>query len=120
MSRIDQLRQALADVNARDFEAAAKDYADDVKFHAPGLGLDVEGRDTVLKHISEFIRQADVHYEVEEAVEHGPFVVAFARATGSLDGRQMAWDLCQVFRYDGDRVAEIWGLRGGPPEPTAT
>jgi hypothetical protein len=120
MSRTDQVRQSIAELNARDFVAAGKDFADDVRFHAPGLGLDVEGRDTMLNHISEFVEQADVHYDLEQVVEHGPFVVAFARSIGVLEGAQMAWDLCEVLRYDGDRVAEVWVVRGGPPQPTAT
>jgi hypothetical protein len=120
MSRIDQVRQSIADLNIRDFVAAGMVFADDVRFHAPGLGLDVEGRDTMFKHISEFVEQADVHCDVEHVVEHGSFVVAFARSIGVLEGEEMAWDLCEVLRYDGDHVAEVWVVRGGPPQPTST
>jgi hypothetical protein len=116
MSKSDQARQAIETLNARNFAPAAKDYADNVRFHAPGLGLDIEGRDEMLKHVSEFIQQNDVHYKVEEVVEHGPFVVLFTRSTGNLDGQQMAWDLCQILRYEGDQIAEAWALRGGPPQ----
>ena len=119
MSTSDQLRQSIEDLNRRDFAAAGKDFADNIRFHAPGLGLDVEGRDTMLEHISEFVEQADVHYEVAQVVEHGPFVVAFARSTGNLEGQQMGWDLCEVLRYEGDQVAEVWVVRGGPPQPTS-
>jgi SnoaL-like domain len=117
MSRIEQVGQSIEDLNARDFSAAGKDFADNVRFHAPGLGLDVAGRDTVLQHISEFVQQADVHYELEQVVEHGPFVVAFTQSTGNLEGQQMAWDLCQVLRYEGEQIAETWVVRGGPPHP---
>jgi hypothetical protein len=119
MSKSDQARQAIETLNARNFAPAAKDYADNVRFHAPGLGLDIEGRDEMLKHVSEFIQQNDVHYKVEEVVEHGPFVVLFTRSTGNLDGQQMAWDLCQILRYEGDQIAEAWALRGGPPQSTS-
>ena len=118
MSRTERVREGIDGLNARAFAEAARDFADDVKFHAPGLNLDVEGRETALQSISEFVEQADVHYEVEEIVEHGNFVVAFARSTGDLDGRRMGWDLCQVLRYEGDLVAETWVLRGGAPQPT--
>jgi SnoaL-like domain len=116
MSRSDQFRQSIDDLNARDFVAAGKDFADNVKFHAPGLGLDVDGRDTVLQHISDFVQHADVRYELEQVVEHGPFVVAFARSTGTLDGETMTWDLCEVMRYEADQIAEAWVVRGGPPQ----
>jgi hypothetical protein len=117
MSRSDRLKQGIEGLNARDFVSAASDFADDVKFHAPGLGLDVEGRDTVMKHVSEFVQQADIHYDVEQVVENGPFVVAFARSTGTLDGQLMTWDLCEVLRYEGHQAVEVWALRGGPPKP---
>ena len=119
MSRSDQLKQGIEGLNARDFVAASSDFADNVKFHAPGLGLEVEGRDTVMKHVSEFVQQADIQYDLEQVVEHGPFVVAFARSTGTLDGQRMRWDLCEVLRYEGDQAAEIWALRGGPPTATS-
>ena len=117
MSRSDRVRQAMDDLNARDFVAAGKDFADDVSFHAPGLGLDIEGRDTVQQHISEFVQQADVRYDLEDVVEHGPFTVAFARATGTLNGQPMTWQLCQVLRYEGEQIVETWVLRGGAPQP---
>ena len=117
MSRSDRVRQRIDDMNARDFVAAGKDFADNVRFHAPGLGLDVEGRDTVQRHISDFVQQADVRYDVEDVVEHGPFAVAFTRSTGTLDGQRVTWELCQVLRYEGEQVAEAWVLRGGAPQP---
>jgi SnoaL-like domain len=119
MGRSDRVKQSIEGLNARDFVAAAGDFAENLQFHAPGLGLDVEGRDTVMKHVSEFVQQADIHYDVEHVVEHGPFVIAFARSTGTLDGQRMTWDLWEVLRYDGDRAAEVWALRGGPPRPTS-
>jgi hypothetical protein len=120
MSRSDRLRQGIEALNARDFVAAANDFAEDLRFQAPGLGLDVEERGTVMKHVGEFVQQAPVvHYELEQVVEHGPFVVAFAQSTGTLDGQRMTWDLCEVLRYEGDEAAEVWVVRGGPPRPTS-
>jgi hypothetical protein len=119
MSRADQLREGIDALNAHDYASSGKNFAEDVKFHAPGLGLDVEGRDTVIEHVSQFVEQADVRYEVQDVVEHGPFVVAFTSSTGTLDGQRMAWELCQVMRYEDDQVAETWVLRGGAPRPTS-
>jgi hypothetical protein len=117
MSRTDQVRQGIEALNARDFTAAGKDFSDNVTFHAPGLGLDVEGRDTMLQKVGDFIAAADAHYEVADVIEHGPFVVAFARSTGNIDGQRMAWDICEVLRFEGDQATEVWALRGGAPAP---
>ena len=112
--------QGLEGLNARDFAASAENFAENIKFHAPGIGLEVEGRDAASARVREFVEQADVHYDVEEIVEHGAFSVVFARSTGTLDGQRVAWDLCQVLRYEGDKVAETWVLRGGPPQPASS
>jgi predicted ester cyclase len=117
MSRTDQVRQSIEALNARDFTAAGKDFSDKVTFHAPGLGLDVEGRETMLEKIGDFIAAADTRYEVADVIEHGPFVVAFARSTGTIEGQRMAWEICEVLRFEGDQAAEVWALRGGAPAP---
>ena len=119
MSRTDELKKSIESINARDFVGAGKEFADTVKFHAPGLGLDVEGRDTVVERVEEFVRQADVRYDLADVAEHGPFVVGFARATGNVEGQRMEWEICEVLRYDGDQIAEVWALRGGAPRPTS-
>ena len=117
MSRTDQVRQSIEALNNRDFTAAGKDFSNDVKFHAPGLGLDVQGRDTVMDSVGEFIKAADARYEVADVIEHDPFIVTFARCTGNLEGRRMTWDICQVVRFEDDQAAEVWALRGGVPAP---
>ena len=117
MSRTDLVRQSIEALNARDFTAAGKDFSDNVTFHAPGLGLDVEGRDTVLQKVGDFVEAVDARYEVAEVIEHGPFVVAFTRSTGNIDGQRMAWDVCEVLRFEGDEAAEVWAVRGGAPTP---
>jgi hypothetical protein len=117
MSRTDDIRKSLDSVNGRDFEASAANFAENLKFHAPGLGLDLEGRDAVIENVRAFVEQADVTYEVEEIVEHDPFAVVFARTTGTLAEGRMEWPICQVLRYEGDQVAEAWAVRGGEPKP---
>jgi len=71
----------------------------------------------MLQKVGDFIDAADARYEVADVIEHGPFVVAFARSTANLDGQRMAWDICEVLRFEGDQAAEVWALRGGPPAP---
>ena len=120
MSRSDQMKQSVESLNARDFVAGGKHFSETVKFHAPGLDADVEGRETVLKTVKTFLEDADASYEMHDVVEHGPFVVGFATATGNIGGQRMKWDLCEVMRYEGDQVAEVWALRGGSPTPATS
>lgn len=117
MNRIDRIRSSIEQLEAREFAAAGAAFSDDVKFHAPGLGVDVQGRDAMLDQVRRFIEQADVHYDLEDIVERGPFVVAFQRSTGTVGGRRMWWSLCQICRFDGDEATEVWALRGSDPQP---
>lgn len=118
MSRTDDVKAMLDHINSRDFDADIERFASDLRWHAPGLGVESSTRDEMLRIIERFTAQADVHYDVHQVLEQGPFVVAFARSEGVLDGRQMTWELCQVLRYEGDRIVEVWTLRGGEPVPT--
>ena len=120
MSRLERIRGVIDHMNARDFDADVDLYSEGVLFHAPGLGQEVEGRDATLKAVRSFVEEADVRYEVDEIVESGPFVVTLMRSTGTIGGERKTWDLCQVLRYEGDAVAEIWALRGGEPRPAGT
>jgi hypothetical protein len=116
-ARGNDIKHAVDHVNARDFDAASSAFAQNARFHLPGLGLDLQGRDTATARIKEVVEQGDFHYEFSDAVENGPFVVAFLTVTGMVEGQRMSWPVCQVYRYEGNSIAEVWGLRGGQPEP---
>jgi hypothetical protein len=120
MSRTDDIRQNMDSLNNRDFEASVSNFAENLRFHAPGLGLDTESRDDALANIQSFVESADVRYEVVDIVEHDPFAVVFAHSTGTFDGQRMGWDICQVLRYEGDKIAETWVVRGGEPQPVTS
>jgi ketosteroid isomerase-like protein len=117
MTRLDAVLQVLERINARDFDAVRDLHTSSARFFAPGLDLDLHGRDAILDEITRAVRQGDLRYEVQDAFEQGPFVVVFARSTGYIDGYPMGWDLCAVYRFDDDKVAETWVMRGSPPQP---
>ena len=117
MAGTDHVKRILDSINGRQYDAMRDVLAPDLKFHAPGLGIDVEGADAAISTVRDFVEQSDIRHELDEIVERGPFAVAFVRSTGRLDGRQMTWDLCQVCRLEGDSISEIWALRGSDPRP---
>jgi hypothetical protein len=119
MSRLDSVRERYQDLNARRFDANLDVIAEDVRFHAPGLGKDVQGRDTVLDVVRGFIESSDVHYEFLDAAELGPFVVSHLTTNANVDGKRLTWGLLQVERYEGDKVVEMWSLREGEPRPAS-
>lgn len=117
MGRPETVRQLLQRVNDRDFDGVRDLHTTDAHLFAPGLDLDLHGRDAIVHEIEKAVEQGELRYEVGDVFEEGPFVVAFARSTGVIDGFAMGWELCGVYRFDGDRVAETWVMRGSPPRP---
>jgi len=52
--------------------------------------------------------------EVEQLIEEGDRVVAFSRLRHKPDAPQFA--LIHIFRFEGDRIAELWDLGQEVPE----
>lgn len=117
MSRRETVLQLLEAINNRDFEGVRNAQSAEARFVAPGLDLDLAGRDAIVAEIRAAVEQGELRYDIHEVLERGPFVVAFATSTGMIDGYPMGWELCAVYRFDGDKVAETWVVRGSPPQP---
>lgn len=117
MSKVDVVNRLFERVNARDFDAVGALHASGATFFAPGLGLDLEGRDAIVREVRAAVSEFDLRYDVHRVFEQGPFVVAFARSTGLIDGYPMGWELCGVYRFEDDQIAETWVMRGSAPHP---
>jgi ketosteroid isomerase-like protein len=117
MGKRDTVLEVLQRVNGRDFDGVRDLHTVDAHYFAPGIDLDLDGRDAIVDEIEKAVEQGELRYEVHQVFEQGPFVVAFARATGVIDGFPMGWELCGVYRFDGERIAETWVMRGSPPQP---
>ena len=112
MDRSQQLRDAYDRLNKRDFDENDPSFAKDVKAHVPGFGIDtLEGREKVITTVRDIVERSNIHYEVLETAELGPFALGLVRGEGTVDGEPRTWDLLQVARRDGDEVKEIWSLR---------
>lgn len=59
----------------------------------------------------------DVHGEVDDVVEHGPFLVGFVTASANRGGRRISFSTCSVNRVEDGKVVETWTLRGSDPVP---
>lgn len=118
MDRTEFVTQSYEHMNAGDVETSSERFHPEALFHAPGLGVEVTGRDQIKETISRFIADVDPHYEVRHVVDEGPFTVAFCHVTATVDGQRVSWELCQVLRFDADdQVVEAWSLRGGEAVP---
>jgi hypothetical protein len=119
MYTTDEAREQIEHFNAHDFDFGMERIAEDVKFHAPGLGQDLQGRDAMLKMLRGWGEAADVRSEVmSDVVELGPFSMVMLRHTVTLDGQRSAYDVLLIDRWEGDKTVESWSLRASEPSPT--
>lgn len=116
MSAIDVVGQYGAAAAAGDMAALAATLTADAVWHQPGanqLSGDHVGPDAIVAHLGRFMELSGGTFalETESATESGSLVSTTVRFTAQRDG---AADLDQrgvdVFRVEGDKVAEIWLL----------
>ncbi|MCR1784003.1 nuclear transport factor 2 family protein [Nocardioides carbamazepini] len=114
MSAIDVVGRYGAAVAAGDMAALAASLTDDVVWHQPGtnqLSGDHVGPEAVVAHLGRFMELSGGTFtlETESATESGNLVATTVRFAARRDGGA---DLDQhgvdVFRVEGDRIAEIW------------
>ncbi|MFI6938664.1 ester cyclase [Streptomyces sp. NPDC050418] len=110
-------------VNSGDAEAIDKtiqEYvAPDVVFHTP-VPMDVPGL-TAFRQVWPVLLRAfpDIHVRIEDLIAEGDKVVARNKVTGTHlgeyrglppTGRPVTYDEIFVFRFEGGRIAEAWGV----------
>ena len=86
----------------------------DVVFYTPAVGGETRGRQAVIDAFERFSAQAKPRYRIDgDLVEHGNFVVGFM----TVESGGATANVCQVLRFEGDRVSGEWGIRGQPTRP---
>ena len=116
-------RQFHDAMNTRDLDMIAKTIdevvAPDVVFHAP-VPSGLSGREAI-KNVWDVLLRAfpDIHVEVEDLIAEGDKVVSRNTVTGThlgeyrgapATGRKVTYSEMFVVRFDGDQVAELWGV----------
>lgn len=114
MSAMDVVGRYGAAAAAGDMTALATTLTEDAVWHQPGanqLSGDHVGPDAIVAHLGRFMALSGGTFtlETESATESGTLVATTVRFTARREG---AADLDQhgvdVFRVEGDRIAEIW------------
>jgi hypothetical protein len=83
---------------------------DDCVFFATAVGEgETRGRAAMTHILEEFVAQAAPRWRLDgDLVEHGNFVVAFLIAESGTGTASV----CELYRFDGDQVSGVWGVRG--------
>lgn len=114
MSAIDVVGRYGAAAAAGDMDALARTLAEDAVWHQPGsnqLSGDHTGPSAILAHLGRFMElsQGTFALETESATESGALVATTVRFTAQrADGASLDQRGVDVFRIEGDFIAEIW------------
>ncbi len=111
-TRTDVIREFIDTMNTgRHIRTWVDTHAtEDCVFYATAVGgQDSHGREAMTQILEEFVARAAPRWRVEgDLVEHGNFVVAFLIAESGT----AAANVCELYRFEGDRVSGVWGIRG--------
>jgi hypothetical protein len=110
-------------VMSQDHDALAKIFADDLAFHlrgpVPSAG-DYAGVGGLLEGIGGLIELApDIDLDQQFCIGTDGWAAEFEHATLGRNGSSLVSKNAFVYRFDGDRIAEMWMFLGAPPEQAA-
>ena len=105
--RVERLERAFANGNAGDRRAAMSDFRADYVHHSSVLG-DIQGLDTYFEKWLPIFESLNFKQEIQQIVEHPPFVVVAVRQTSSLKPEPTT--TLHIYRWEGDQIAELWSL----------
>jgi ketosteroid isomerase-like protein len=109
---------------AQDHDTLAKIFTDDFELHlrgpVPPAG-DHKGVGGLLEAIGSLfeITQGDIDLDQQFCVATDGWAAEWEHATMGRNGKKLVSDNAFVYRFDGDRIAEMWMFLGATPDATA-
>jgi predicted ester cyclase len=94
-----------------DIDHVAEWFTEDFKLHDPSFGGFRSGHDgarDMLRALAEHVPCA--HIDVLDMVEEGDKVAVRWLFSGEKDGGPAYLSAVAIYRFDGDRIAEDWGI----------
>ena len=98
-------------MSAGDIGHVAEWFTEDFKLHDPSIGGFRSGHDgarDMLRSLAEHVPCAQI--DVLDMVEEGNKVAVRLPFSGKKDGRPVYLSAVAIYRFDGDRIAEDWGI----------
>jgi predicted ester cyclase len=112
------LRIAQA-MSAGDIEHVSEWFTEDFTLHDPSYGgfrAGHSGARDMLRSLAEHVPQARI--EALDMVEEGDRVAVRWRFAGTKDGKPVYLSAVAIYRFEGDRIAEDWGIAAKADWPT--
>ena len=123
-ANVDTVNRITSAIFAQDHDTLAKLFTDDLVFHFRGphpAAGDHAGLGGLLGVIGSFIEATDGNVELEQlfCVGTDGWVAEWEHATLGRNGKTMESNNSFVYRFEGDRIAEMWMFVGALAEPAA-
>jgi ketosteroid isomerase-like protein len=118
MAAADVMRDYVAAVRRRDFDAAFARFDDDIVFRVPERGAafaEHRGRAAAMRYIEaarELSHAAEVEVEVIDALTSETRFALIVDETFHRDGGVVTLRRANVYRVEGERIVEIWVYEG--------
>ena len=110
-SRKDFLRRIAGSMSAGDIDHAAEWFTEDFKLLDPSIGGFRSGHDgarDMLRSLAEHVPSARI--DALDMVEEGDKVAVRWLFSGTKDGSPVHLSVVAIYRFNGDRIAEDWGI----------
>lgn len=100
------LQSANSAISKRDFEGFLNHCTEDTQWHFIG-DRTLSGKDMVREWMAEtYVDRPD--FEVKHLISDGEWLAALGEITSKDDeGNEVRYDYCDVWRFEGDKLAEL-------------
>ena len=118
VTTVNRMTKAIFD---QDRDALSRLFTDDMEFHMRGPferagdHAGVDGLLDVLGRIFE-ITNGDIKLDQQFCVGVDGWAAEWERSVFGRDGQTLESDNAFIYRFEGDRIAEMWMFLGAPPE----
>jgi ketosteroid isomerase-like protein len=119
-SRKDFFRRIAKSMSTGDIDHVADWFTEDFKLHDPSLGGFRHGHGgagDMLRSLADHVPCARI--DVLDIVEEGDKAGVRWLFSGEKDGRPVYLSAVAIYRFDGDRIAEDWGIAAMAEWPMA-
>lgn len=118
VTAINRMTKAVFDY---DQQTLAELFSEDIVFHVRGplpCAGDHTGVDGFLGALGTLFRLTDGDVKLQQlfCLAEGPWAAEWEDVVYGRDGRRLETKDVFLYRFDGDRIAEIWMLDAAPPD----
>src|SRR5215475_12453924 len=115
------LLRIAGSLSAGDIDHVAEWFTEDFKLHDPSIGgfrFGHDGARDMLRSLAEHVPSARV--DALDMVEEGGRVAVRWLFSGNKEGKPVHLSVVAIYRFDGGRIAEDWGIAAKAEWPLTT